>query len=223
MRTKLADRQLPDYTRAEEIFNMVSHIVGGAFGIVALVLCVIKSAGLGDAYAVVSSAIYGVSLISLYTISSVYHGLRPERAKKVLQVLDHCFIYFLIVGSYMPFCLVAIRRVSAAAGWVIFGVKLALPALAVTFTAIDWKRYNVLSMCCYIVMGWGIIGFYPLVIEALTPAGFALLLAGGAAYTIGAVLYGIGSKKRWMHCVFHVFVLIGTALHFMAIWNFVLV
>ena len=101
-RTKLADRALPDYTKGEEIANMVTHIIGAAFGVVALVLCVVFAARRGDPYRIVGSSIYGASLILLYTMSSVYHGLKPNMGKKVMQVLDHCTIYFLIAGTYTP-------------------------------------------------------------------------------------------------------------------------
>ncbi len=199
-RTPLADRKLPDYTKGEEIFNLVSHIVGGAFGIVALVLCVVRAGLHHDPWGVVFGSIYGVSLITLYTISAVYHGLRPERAKKVLQVLDHCTIYFLIAGSYMPVLFCAIRPVSAALAWVLFGVILAISAMAITFTAIDLKKYRVLSMICYIGIGWCIV----------------------FAYTVGAVLYGLGRKIRYMHSVFHLFVLAGSILQFFCIYLYIL-
>ena len=121
-RTKLSDRQLPPYSKGEEIFNMVSHIVGGALGIAALVLCVITAAKAGSAIGVVSSCIYGVTLIALYTMSSIYHGLRPGMAKKVMQVLDHCTIYFLIAGSYTPILLVAMRAKYPTLAWWLFGI-----------------------------------------------------------------------------------------------------
>ena len=120
-RTKLADRILPDYTKGEEITNMVTHIVGGAFGIVALVLCVVFSAIRHDPYLVVGSAIYGASLIILYTMSSVYHGLRPNMGKKVMQVLDHCTIYFLIGGTYTPIVLGPLRAMILCAWMHIYG------------------------------------------------------------------------------------------------------
>ena len=147
-RTKLCDRILPDYTRGEEIFNMVSHIVGAAFGVVALTLCVVFSALKSDAWAVVSSAIYGVSLILLYTMSSVYHGLplSSPTAKKVMQIMDHCTIYALICGSYTPVLLCSIRRVSPGWGWGLFGVVFGLCTLCTVLTAIDLKKYSALSM-----------------------------------------------------------------------------
>lgn len=216
-RTRLSDRSLPDYSRGEEIMNMVTHIVGGAMGIAVLVLCVIRAALNGNVYGVVTSAIYGAMLVVMFTISSVYHGLRPNMGKKVMQVLDHCTIYFLIAGTYTVIVLSAIRPAYPVLGWCLFGLEWALAALATTLTAIDLKKYNVFSMICYIGMGWAIIPFWHQARNALTPSGFLWLLLGGIAYTIGAVLYGIGSKKRWMHSVFHIFVVLGALLQFFAI------
>lgn len=221
-RLKLSERRLPDYSRGEEIMNMVTHIAGGGLGVAALVLCVIRAALRGGAVEVVSAVVYGVCLIGLYTMSSVYHGLRPGMGKKVLQVLDHCTIYFLIAGSYTPVALCAIRPVYPALGiWLTVG-EWALTALAVTLTAIDLQKYNVFSMICYIGMGWGILPFVRQTVEAMGGTGFALLLAGGIAYTVGAILYGIGSKKKWLHSVFHIFVVLGSILHFFAIFFYAL-
>lgn len=216
-RTKLSDRLLPPYSRGEEIMNMVTHIVGGALGIAALTLCVIRAAMNGNTYGVVASAIYGGCMIALYTLSSVYHGLRPGTGKKVLQILDHCTIYFLIAGTYTVVALSALRPAYPVLGWGIFAFQWALTALAVTLTAIDLKKYNVFSMICYIGMGWAVLPFMKETYNALTRPGFILLLAGGIAYTIGAVLYGIGSKKRWIHSVFHIFVVLGSLLQFLCI------
>lgn len=150
-RTKLKDRILPDYTKGEEIFNMTSHIVGGSFGIVALVLCIVFAAIHHNGYGVVSSSIYGVMMIILYTMSSIYHGLKPERkAKKVFQILDHCSIFLLIAGSYTPFCLVTFREYNAVLGWTIFGIIWAIAILGITLNAIDIKKYKVFSMICYL-------------------------------------------------------------------------
>ena len=216
-RTKLSDRCLPPYSRGEEIMNMVTHIIGGALGIAALTLCVIRAALNGNVYGVVSSAIYGGCMIALYTLSSVYHGLRPGTGKKVLQILDHCTIYFLIAGTYTVIALSALRPVYPVLGWGMFGFQWALTALAVTLTAIDLKKYRVFSMICYIGMGWAVLPFLGQAYEVLTRPGFILLLSGGIAYTIGAVLYGIGSKKPWMHSVFHIFVVLGSLLQFLCI------
>ncbi len=221
-RTRLRDRLLPSYTGGEERFHMVSHIVGGGMGVVALVLCVIRAALRGSAIGVVSSALYGASLIALYTMSSIYHGLRHPTAKRVMQVLDHCTIYFLIGGTYTPILLCAIRRVSPGWAWSLFGVVWGLAAMATVFTAIDLKKYATLSMCCYIGMGWCVVLAVHPVLQAIAPAGLLFLLTGGIAYTLGAVLYGLGKKRRYMHALFHVFVLIGSALHFVCIFFYVL-
>lgn len=216
-RIKLADRLLPDYTVGEEIMNMVTHIVGGAIGIAALTLCVIRAAAHSNVYGVVGSIIYGITMIALYTMSSVYHGLRPGMAKKVMQVLDHCTIYFLIAGTYTVIAISALRPLSPALGWGMLVFQWTLTAIAVTLTAIDLKKYNVFSMICYVGMGWAILPFISQARLALTEPGFMLLLSGGISYTIGAVLYGIGSKVRWMHSVFHIFVVLGSLLQFLSI------
>lgn len=221
-RTKLKDRKLPDYTRGEEIFNMVSHIVGGGFGVIALATCVIVAALHRNVWGVVGSAIYGAALILLYTMSSVYHGLGPNLGKKVMQVLDHCTIYFLIAGTYTPILFCAIRAVSPALAWVVFGVEWGCAALGIVFTAIDLKKYSILSMICYIGMGWCIIMAGKTAVQAISIQGFWWLLAGGIAYTIGAVLYGVGVKVRYMHSVFHLFVLLGSILQYVCIIGFVI-
>lgn len=222
MRTKLKDRPLPDYTKGEEIFNMTSHIVGGAVGVAALVLCIIRSAIHRNGYGLAGSIVFGVSMILLYTMSSVYHGLREGTAKRVMQVLDHCTIYILIAGTYTPIVLSAMRPIDPAASWVLFGVVWGLSTVAIALTAIDLKKYRVFSMACYLVMGWAVIVKVGLLIEAVGWGGFALILAGGVCYTIGAVLYGLGKTRRYMHSVFHLFVLAGSVLHTLAVLLFAL-
>ena len=221
-RTKLRDRLLPAYTRGEEIMNMVTHIVGGGIGILALVLCVVKAAIRGNLMGVIGSAIFGGTMVCLYAVSSVYHGLRPCTGKKVMQIIDHCTIYFLICGTYTPILLSAFVPVYPLLGWGLLAAEWGLAILAATLTAIDLKKYNVFSMICYIVMGWGIIFFLPQAMTVMTKPGFLLLLSGGIAYTLGAVLYGIGSKTRWFHSVFHIFVVLGSVLQALAIFLYAL-
>ncbi len=221
-RTKLCDRLLPDYTHGEETMNMVTHIVGGGIAVAALVLGVLRAALQGNAWDIVGAAIYGGTMVGLYAMSSIYHGLRPGLAKKVLQVLDHCTIYFLIAGTYTPILLSAFRPVYPGIAWGLFTLQWGLTATAVSLTAIDLKKYNAFSMVCYICMGWAILPFMGKAMQVLTPAGFYLLLWGGIAYTIGAILYGIGSKKRWFHSVFHIFVVLGSLLQFLSIYLYVL-
>ena len=221
-RTNLASRTLPDYTRAEERFNMISHIVGGGMGIAATVLCVIVAVLEGNVYGVVSGAIFGGSMVALYTISSVYHGLHSGTGKKVMQILDHCTIYFLIAGTYTPFCLCTIRQHDSALGWGTFGLIWALAAVGIVLNAIDLKRFQQVSMVLYLGMGWCIILTGKLIVSLLGGAGFALLVGGGVAYTVGAVFYGLGHKKRYIHSVFHLFCLVGSGLHILCILFYVI-
>ena len=222
-RTKLKDRVLPTYTKGEEIFNMVSHIVGGALGIVITVLCIIVSAIHKNAYAVVSSTIYGASVIILYTMSSIYHGLSPKcKGKKVMQVLDHCTIFLLIAGSYTPFALCTFRGYDAVIGWSIFGGIWATAILGIVLNSIDLKKYKVFSMICYLGMGWTIIVKANLLPMLLGVKGTVLLVLGGIAYTLGTIFYGLGRKKKYMHSIFHLFILAGTILQFFCIIFYVL-
>lgn len=222
VRTCLEDRVLPSYTKGEEVFNMVSHIVGGALAIAALVLCVIFAAIYSDVWGVVGVAIYGGTMVVLYTMSSIYHGLKPEMPKKVFQVIDHCTIYFLIAGTYTPVTLAGLRPVYPVQAFVIFGIVWACCFVAATLTAIDLKKYQVLSMICYIAMGWSIIFFIKPTIQILGVGGTVFLLTGGVAYTVGAILYGIGKKKKYMHSIFHLFVVAGSVLHFFMILFYVI-
>jgi len=222
-RTKLVDRVLPTYTKGEEIFNMTSHIVGGAFGIVVTVLCVIMAAIHHNVYGVVSSSIYGTTMIVLYTMSSIYHGLSPKcKGKKVFQVIDHCTIFLLIAGSYTPFALCTFREYDTVTGWIIFGVIWTMAILGIILNAIDLKRYKVFSMICYLAMGWAIIVKAHLLPQLLGTNGVVLLVSGGIAYTVGAILYGVGKKHKYMHSIFHLCILLGSILQFFCILFYVL-
>lgn len=222
-RTKLKDRILPTYTKGEEIFNMTSHIVGAVLGVVATTLCIVFAAINGNVYGVVSGSIYGVTMIILYTMSSIYHGLSPTRySKRVFQVLDHCSIFLLIAGSYTPFALCTLREYDTATGWVIFGVIWAIAILGIVLNSIDIKRFKKFSMLCYLMMGWCIIVKANLLPQLLGTSGFVLLLLGGIAYTVGAVLYGLGKKRKYMHSIFHLFILLGSFLQFLCILLYVM-
>ena len=218
VRTKLADRKLPNYTRGEEIFNMTSHIVGGGIGIVALVLCIIFSSMHNNGYGIVSGIIYGITMILLYTMSSIYHGLKPHLlAKKVFQILDHCSIFLLIAGTYTPFALVGIRSISPFYGWLIFGITWGMAIIGIILNSIDIAKFKKFSMICYLAMGWCIVFKADLLPQALPTAGIVLLISGGIAYTIGALIYAFCKKIRYMHSIFHLFIVIGSILHLICI------
>lgn len=224
-RTKLRDRLLPDYTKGEEIFNMVSHISGGTIAIIITALCIVKAFLNHDAYQIVSAFIYGFSMIILYTMSSIYHGLVAKTAKKVFQVIDHCAIFILIAGTYTPVALCSIRQYNTALGWCLFGFVWGMAALGVTLNAIDLKKYSLFSNICYVALGWCIIFIINHALKAIPIMGFLWLLAGGVAYTVGAVFYGAAAKggPRYIHSVFHLFVLLGTILQAVCILFYVLI
>lgn len=222
MRTKLVDRELPNYTVGEERFNYISHIVGGAVGVIALIACVVISAWHHNVMGIISSIIYGITMILLYCMSSIYHGLRDGIAKRVFQVLDHCAIYILIAGTYTPIALCSIRDINGNIGWTLLILEWGLAIIAIVFNAIDLKKYATFSMTCNLVMGWAIVLILPIAIEALTWNGFIFMLVGGILYTIGAILYGIGINKSYMHCVFHVFVLLGSITQLIGIMYYVI-
>lgn len=217
-RTKLKDRDVPGYTRGEEVFNMVSHIAGGAFAFVALVLCVYVSAIHSNIWGIISSSVYGGTMIILFTMSSIYHGLSGKgTSKKVFQVIDHCAIFFLIAGTYTPLVLCGLRPVYPVLGWVMLFAVWAVAILGVTLNAIDLKKFRVFSMICYIGVGWGIIAAIKPLLEILPVPALVFLFGGGVLYTIGAVLYGLGTKLKYMHSIFHIFVVGGSVLHFFCI------
>ena len=222
-RIKLGDRVLPVYTKGEEIFNMVSHIVGGGLGIAVLTLCIIFAAIHGNGYGIASGIVYGISLILLYTMSSIYHGLKAEsKAKKVFQIIDHCSIFLLIAGTYTPFALCTLREYNTALGWWIFGIVWGLAVIGIVLNSIDIKKYKVFSMICYLVMGWCIIFRIDVIYNTLGVLGFLLVFLGGVAYTIGAVIYGLGKKHKWMHSIFHLACIIGSALQSLCILLYVM-
>ena len=206
---------VPKYTIGEEIVNSISHGLGIILGIVALVLTIVFSVKNNNTIGIVSSCIYGSTMIIMYTISCLYHALSPKlKAKKVFRVIDHCDIYLFIAGCYTPYCLSLIGGVT---GWVIFAIIWTCAVIGVLLNAIDLEKFIIPSVLMYLVMGWMIIFSYDSVATLLPTPGLVLLIAGGISYTVGAILYAIGSKKKYFHSVFHFFVLLGSILQFFSI------
>lgn len=221
----MASKELPNYTKSEEIFNAVTHIVGGGFGIAALVLGIIFSVIYSDGYGLFSMIVYGISMIILYTMSSLYHFLPKGKAKRLFRIFDHCSVFLLISGTYTPYCLVSLREQSSTLGWTLFFVVWGISLVGIALNAINMhsKAVKTTSMICYLGEGWCVIFAIKTLIKAITIPGFILLLSGGIVYTIGAVLYGLGKKKKFMHSVWHLFCLFGTALQFLSILFFVII
>ena len=200
-----------------EKFNAITHLGGAVLALAGAVLLVVFAALQGDARKVVSVSIYGFTLVSLYSLSTLYHSLRG-RAKFVLQKLDHQSIYLLIAGSYTPFCLVTLR---GAWGWSLFGVVWGL-ALLGGLQEFWSNKARILSVVIYVVMGWVVVVALIPLYRALGSAGFAWLVAGGLCYTLGIAFYAIDERVSWAHGVWHLFVLAGSAAHFVAILRYVL-
>ncbi len=221
-RTKLCDRVLPSYTAGEEVFNMVTHIVGGAVGILTLISCLLVSVWHHSLAGILCSVVFGISMITLYTMSSIYHGLRTNTSKKVFQIIDHCTIYFLIAGTYTPILVCGLAKTHPIAAWLTFGAVWGMAALASTLNAIDLARYKVFSMICYIGMGWSILFTIHPVYVLLGTVGFSLLIGGGIWYSAGVLFYQLGKRKKYFHSVFHIFVLLGSVSHALCILFYVL-
>lgn len=206
------------YSAAEEMTNIVSHAAGLILSVVALVLMLVRASASGDALSIVSAAIFGASLIALYAASTFYHGARDPVVRARLRINDHATIYILIAGTYTPFTLVTLN---GWVGWTIFGITWGMALTGVILKLFYTGRYNLLSTLMYVFMGWIIIFAIKPLIESLPTAGMYWLFAGGIAYTTGAILYSI-KKISFNHAIFHLFVLLGSACHFVAVYDYVL-
>ncbi len=217
---KLTEKKsyLPSYTLSEELINSISHGVGAILSVAALVLCVIQSAINGTAWGVVSSCIYGSSLIVLYCMSTLYHAITNKTARKVFRVFDHTSIFFLIAGTYTPITLVTLR---GPLGWVIFGIVWGAAVLGIVLNAISIEKFKRFSMICYIGMGWAVVIGIKSVIQKMPGMGLMFLVLGGVLYTGGIIFYAL-KKYKYMHCVWHMFVLAGSIMHFFCIYFYVL-
>ena len=211
---------LHHYSPAEELINSISHGVGTALSIAALAVGVVMSVLHSDAWGVVSMAVFGSTLVILYLMSTIYHGLRPNSGKKVFRVIDHCSVFLLIAGTYTPFTLVALHH--SPLGWTIFGIIWGAAVLGIVLNAVDLIKFAKLSVICYLAMGWTIVAAIRPLMNSVAAGGIVLLFAGGIAYSAGAVLYVIGRKKKYIHSVWHFFVLAGSILHYFSILLYVI-
>lgn len=208
---------IPKYSLAEELISSISHGIGALLGIAALVLSVVFS---NKPVAIASSAIYGASLIILYTISCLYHSFSPNiKAKKVFRVLDHDSIYLLIFGTYMPYLLVTL---GGSKGWILWGILLFLSILGIVLNSINLEKFKNISLISYILMGWIVLFAFNDIRISLGYMGTLYLILGGIMYTIGALFYKIGKKVKYMHSLFHFFVLAGSIFHFFSIFLYVI-
>lgn len=220
---KIKERPLPVYSQGEEIANMTTHIAGAVLAFAGLLLCVIASAWKNNVPGIVSGALYGVSMLTVYIVSSVYHGLEEKKAfigKRVMQVIDHCDIYGLIVGSFSPIVLCGLIDTHPVLAWTSYGIVIATSVLGTVFTAIDFKKYRWISYSMYFISGWSVLMTVKAMFETYGAAFIVLLLAGGAVYTLGMIFFVLEIKNhRYCHSVFHLFIIGGSVLQFIPIFR----
>ena len=208
---------IPHYTLGEEIFNSVSHGIGAIFSIVALILMVVKAHGVVPETTV---SLFGATMIILYTISCIYHALSPNvLGKKVLRVIDHCNVYLLVFGTYIPMALLGIGGVK---GWIFFGGVGFVTLIGIILSCINIEKYQALEVICHLGNGWAALFAIPSLLQTMGMNGLIFLILGGVMYTLGSILYAIGAHKKYMHSVFHIFCLLGTFFHFITVYVYLL-
>jgi hemolysin III len=200
-------------TTYEEAANTLTHGFGAVLSLIAGIALVALAAATGNPWQIGSAVVYSISLVLLYTASTLYHGARDKRAKRRLEIFDHCAIFVLIAGTYTPFTLVTLQ---GPLGWSLFGVVWGLASLGILFKLIFATRFQIVSTLAYIAMGWLVVVAARPMAQALPPATIALLVAGGLAYTLGTLFYH-NTRIPYSHAIWHLFVLAGSVLHFLAV------
>ena len=206
------------YSPLEEKTNIISHAIGFFLSVVALVLMLVRAGLYGDIWHLLGAAIFGISLISLYAASTLYHSARDPKLRSRLRIIDHATIYILIAGTYTPFTLITLN---GSVGWLIFGVSWGMAVAGVTLKVFFTGKFGALSTLMYVLMGWIIVFAITPLVNSLSSQGLYWLFAGGVAYTTGAIIYSIKSIK-FNHAIFHIFVLLGSFCHFVSIYFSVL-
>lgn len=209
---------LTRYTTGEEVFNTISHGIGAALSLAGTVILIVLAAMSGNGVALGSVTVYGSSLVILYTMSALYHGVTNYKAKEILRIFDHTSIFLLIAGSYTPFCLIALQGNTRAL--IVVSVVWVLAVLGIICNAIDLEKAERPSLILYVAMGWAILAVIKDVIQVIPGPGFWLLFLGGVSYTGG--IFFFASKKKYMHGIWHLFVLAGSLLHFICVAVYVM-
>lgn len=214
-----AKNKIPEYSLGEELINAISHGVGASLAIAALVVCIVHS---HSALGVISSCLYGSMMILLYIFSCIYHSLSPKvRGKKVLRILDHDNVFLMEAGTYMPVTLaLLVHSGHVGLGWTLFGIVWGITILAVVFTSIDVDKYQIVGVICNLALGWGSLLILPVLASLVPAAGILMLILGGATYSIGALWFGLGVKVKWMHSIFHFYVLLASVFHFIFVYYY---
>jgi len=206
------------FTKGEEIANAITHGIGALLSVAALVMLIVYASLYGDPWHIVSFTLFGVTMLLLYTSSTMVHALPKGKAKDVFEILDHSCIYFFIAGTYTPFLFVVVK---GEVGWTLFGIVWGLAIAGTVFKAFFVKKFIVWSTLLYVVMGWMIVFAWEALVHHLAPEGLHMLIAGGVLYTVGSIFY-MWRGFKYHHAIWHVFVLGGSIAHFIAIFVYVL-
>lgn len=201
------------YSLGEEIFNSVSHGTGGLLAIAGTAVLIVFAAIYSNAWGVVGSAVYGASLIILYTMSTLYHAITNHKAKSFFRIMDHNTIFFLIAGTYTPITLVPLR---GPLGWTLFGIVWGAAILGIVLNSINLEKFRKPSVVCYVAMGWVVLIAIKPMLENVNPTSLWFLLIGGLFYTVGIIFYAKKDKK-YFHSVWHLFTVAGSVFHWFAI------
>lgn len=205
------------YTLGEELINSISHGIGAALAIAGMILLIIKA---NNVAGILTSIVYSIILIVMYTISCIYHALSPKlRGKEVLRNLDHSNVLLMVAGTYTP---ISICLLKGSLGWTVFTIVWCITIIAIVFNSINVEKYQKICLACNLILGWASLLIIKRLIAACPKEGIMLLIGGGIVYTIGAVLYGLGKKYRYIHSLFHFFILIGSILHYFFIFFYVI-
>ena len=221
--SRLDSIKLVDYSRKEDWVNSITHIIGAVFAIVVLILCIGRGILLGRIDYILLSLVYGITMLAVFVCSSVYHALKPSKAKKVMRVVDHAMINFMIVGTITPYMVLAVAPIKPIMAYALLTVcwVAAITAVIITFTL--FNKTKVIQMILYMAIGWSSFMTVFVLWKHFTPTAILLMIAGGIAYTVGAILYGIGKKKKYIHAVFHIFIILGSFLHFLGLYLYVFI
>ncbi|MEI7883948.1 MAG: hemolysin III family protein [Clostridia bacterium] len=211
-------KKINEQSLGEEIGNAISHGIGALLAIVGTTVLIVFASLYSDIWGLVSSIIFGLSLIVLYSMSTIYHALTIKKAKNIFRIFDHSSIFLLILGTYTPFCLIALRGLN---GWLLLGFNAIIALIGITLNALDLKRWNKASLIGYLLMGWSSAFVIKPLITALGTGGITLLLLGGLSYTLGVVFY-TRKKTPYMHFIWHFFVLAGSILHYFCILLYII-
>ena len=212
---------LANYTRKEDWMNSISHMAGGGACFVYLVLCMYRAYTLHSVKVAIIGFLYCVCMLLMFSCSAVYHGLRPNKGKKVMRMVDHSMIFIAVAGTITPVCVFVVIPVKAWVGWTMIGVAWGAFVIGASLTMTLFEKTKWLQMTLYIAVGWSMALTGKYLIHVFPKNGIILFVAGGIVYTLGAILYGIGKKKKYFHFVFHIFIVIASVLHFIAIYLYV--